>query len=85
MTPQNGKFQVLSFASAGSSVAIPAGTTHMTFAGSNSSTHVHVKIDGVEFVVVPGVPVAIIGTTLSNAGLSGGTSWNHVSFLKYNI
>lgn len=84
MTPLNGKFKVLSFAAAGASVAIPTGTTHIIFAGTKSATHLHAKIDGVEFIVQPGLPIGIIGTTLSNTSLNGGLdgNWTHATFLQ---
>jgi hypothetical protein len=84
MTPVNGKFKVLGFSAAGASVAIPTGTTHFILAGSKSATHLHAKIDGVEFVVQAGLPIGITGTTLSNSALSGGASgeWTHATFLR---
>jgi len=66
MTPPNGKFKVVSFAEDAASITVPAGTTHMVFAGNNAHTHIHVLVDGVELVVQPGLPIALNCTTLSN-------------------
>jgi hypothetical protein len=84
MTPVNGKFKILGYSAAGASVAIPTGTTHIMLAGTKSSTHLHAKIDGVEFAVQAGLPFGITGTTLSNSSLSGGASgdWTHATFLR---
>ena len=87
MTPVNGKFEVIGFAAAAASVSIPTGTTHITLAGANQSTHVHAKVingaSTLEFIIQPGIPFGIVGTELSNSTLSGGTgNWTHVTFLK---
>lgn len=89
MTPVNGKFEVIGFAAAAASVSIPTGTTHIVLSGSNkSSTHLHAKVVNngttTEFVIQPGIPFGIVGTTLSNTSLTGGGTgdWTHVTFLK---
>jgi hypothetical protein len=80
MTPPNGKFKVVSFVEDAASITVPEGTTHMVFAANNSHTHTHVKVDGVELVVQPGLPIALNCTTISNAVI--GTSFTGVTFLR---
>lgn len=88
MTPLNGKFEVIGFTAAGASVSIPTGTTHIILAGSKASTHLHAKVVNgaatTEFVLQPGIPFGIVGTSLSNTALNGGGGgdWTHVTFLK---
>lgn len=80
MTPPNGKFKVVSFAEDAQSITVPEGTTHMVFAGNNSHTHIHVKVDEVELVIQPGLPIALNCATLSNEVT--GTSFTGVTFLR---